>query len=296
MNWVQCDRCELWFHLLCIGLRERDVAEDQDFICRKCTHKPPTPSKGGKAKKATTTRTPVKEKPRNVVIKKEPEPVVIKEEVEDIPTQHSVDIVMEKPVEPVPKPTQSSEESKTVEETPVILKTEKEPLEEQQVAIEPVIEEQVAEVPVVEEVVEPIVSVSEAVVDESTKLDAEEDKDQEVAMDTSNTDTKPEEEQVESMEVQETPVPVETIIAEAEPEEVVTKEVPTTTTAMPSPPAGGAAVTANRSSDVTPVLEKLAALPVSTTELDSPTEKPSGDVAPSATSPSATSQPTTTVS
>ena len=21
MNWVQCDRCEEWFHLLCVGLR-----------------------------------------------------------------------------------------------------------------------------------------------------------------------------------------------------------------------------------------------------------------------------------
>merc|ERR1712066_196698 len=36
VHWVQCDGCELWLHLNCIGLRPHDVSEDEDFICRDC--------------------------------------------------------------------------------------------------------------------------------------------------------------------------------------------------------------------------------------------------------------------
>lgn len=36
MNWVQCDLCELWFHLLCVGLGEDEVTEDEDYVCFKC--------------------------------------------------------------------------------------------------------------------------------------------------------------------------------------------------------------------------------------------------------------------
>jgi len=36
IHWVQCDGCELWLHLNCIGLRPSDVTEDEDFICRDC--------------------------------------------------------------------------------------------------------------------------------------------------------------------------------------------------------------------------------------------------------------------
>jgi len=36
VHWVQCDGCELWLHLNCIGLRPSDVTEDEDFICRDC--------------------------------------------------------------------------------------------------------------------------------------------------------------------------------------------------------------------------------------------------------------------
>lgn len=36
VHWVQCDGCELWFHLYCIGLKPEQVSEDQDFICKTC--------------------------------------------------------------------------------------------------------------------------------------------------------------------------------------------------------------------------------------------------------------------
>jgi hypothetical protein len=37
VNWVQCDRCELWFHLLCVGLAANQVSENEDYHCYKCT-------------------------------------------------------------------------------------------------------------------------------------------------------------------------------------------------------------------------------------------------------------------
>lgn len=36
VNWVQCDRCEEWFHLLCIGLGEDEISESEDYVCYKC--------------------------------------------------------------------------------------------------------------------------------------------------------------------------------------------------------------------------------------------------------------------
>ncbi|GAB6028037.1 Lysine-specific demethylase 5B [Chamberlinius hualienensis] len=37
VNWVQCDGgCELWFHLLCVGLNTGDVNENEDYICVAC--------------------------------------------------------------------------------------------------------------------------------------------------------------------------------------------------------------------------------------------------------------------
>ena len=33
---MQCDRCQLWFHLFCIGLKPHDIKEDEDFNCRNC--------------------------------------------------------------------------------------------------------------------------------------------------------------------------------------------------------------------------------------------------------------------
>merc|ERR1712062_233801 len=36
VHWVQCDVCELWLHLHCIGLKPEQVSEDEDFICKTC--------------------------------------------------------------------------------------------------------------------------------------------------------------------------------------------------------------------------------------------------------------------
>lgn len=36
VNWVQCDHCEEWYHLLCVGLGSDEVKEDEDYKCFKC--------------------------------------------------------------------------------------------------------------------------------------------------------------------------------------------------------------------------------------------------------------------
>ena len=36
VNWVQCDRCEEWFHLLCVGLAEDEVSEEEEYECFSC--------------------------------------------------------------------------------------------------------------------------------------------------------------------------------------------------------------------------------------------------------------------
>ena len=33
---MQCDKCELWYHLFCIGLKPHDIKEDEDFVCKYC--------------------------------------------------------------------------------------------------------------------------------------------------------------------------------------------------------------------------------------------------------------------
>ena len=36
LTWIQCDRCEFWFHLACIGLpRDKDY-KNEYFACNKC--------------------------------------------------------------------------------------------------------------------------------------------------------------------------------------------------------------------------------------------------------------------
>ncbi|XP_064633580.1 lysine-specific demethylase 5A-like isoform X2 [Lineus longissimus] len=39
VNWVQCDKCELWFHLLCVGLAENEISENEDYVCFSCRYK-----------------------------------------------------------------------------------------------------------------------------------------------------------------------------------------------------------------------------------------------------------------
>ncbi len=35
ISWVQCDKCQKWYHLLCIGMTQ-EPADDEEFICRPC--------------------------------------------------------------------------------------------------------------------------------------------------------------------------------------------------------------------------------------------------------------------
>lgn len=39
VDWVQCDACQLWFHLLCIGLGKEEVAAVDNFMCIQCRRK-----------------------------------------------------------------------------------------------------------------------------------------------------------------------------------------------------------------------------------------------------------------
>lgn len=37
MNWIQCDGgCNKWFHMICVGLKIKEVKPDVDFICYTC--------------------------------------------------------------------------------------------------------------------------------------------------------------------------------------------------------------------------------------------------------------------
>ncbi|BFZ10485.1 hypothetical protein BsWGS_13524 [Bradybaena similaris] len=55
VNWVQCDRCELWFHLLCVGLKKDEILDDEDYVCFNCQEEsdrtvagsPTNPPQGG---------------------------------------------------------------------------------------------------------------------------------------------------------------------------------------------------------------------------------------------------------
>ena len=36
-TWVQCDECEGWFHLVCVGLTPEDLLDHKDWYCSDCT-------------------------------------------------------------------------------------------------------------------------------------------------------------------------------------------------------------------------------------------------------------------
>ena len=35
-DWVQCDACTGWFHLLCLHLALNQLSDDKDFYCPTC--------------------------------------------------------------------------------------------------------------------------------------------------------------------------------------------------------------------------------------------------------------------
>ncbi|XP_076448659.1 lysine-specific demethylase 5A-like [Babylonia areolata] len=61
VNWVQCDSCELWFHLLCVGLGTNEICEEEDYVCTKCSSRP------------TTTNPSSAPSPAHLEIKQEPQ-------------------------------------------------------------------------------------------------------------------------------------------------------------------------------------------------------------------------------
>ena len=41
ISWVQCDRCEEWFHLMCVGLTKEYAEQIDTYICTSCRKPPP---------------------------------------------------------------------------------------------------------------------------------------------------------------------------------------------------------------------------------------------------------------
>lgn len=36
VDWVQCDVCNKWYHMFCVGLSKNQIKPDDDYVCRKC--------------------------------------------------------------------------------------------------------------------------------------------------------------------------------------------------------------------------------------------------------------------
>ena len=43
IDWVQCDGCELWYHLKCVGLKPDQCTDDDDYHCPMCARRSPPP-------------------------------------------------------------------------------------------------------------------------------------------------------------------------------------------------------------------------------------------------------------
>ncbi len=39
VNWVQCDTCQLWYHLVCVGLTNESVQTIAAYFCYPCKQK-----------------------------------------------------------------------------------------------------------------------------------------------------------------------------------------------------------------------------------------------------------------
>lgn len=39
-DWILCDGgCEVWYHMVCVGLKIKEVNPDMEFICNNCKSK-----------------------------------------------------------------------------------------------------------------------------------------------------------------------------------------------------------------------------------------------------------------
>lgn len=67
VDWVQCDVCNKWYHMFCVGLSKNQIKPDDDYVCRKCKKqvKPASPVgaatdiSGNNAKNTTTNHTTI---------------------------------------------------------------------------------------------------------------------------------------------------------------------------------------------------------------------------------------------
>lgn len=251
---MQCDRCELWFHLLCIGLSTGDVAEDQDFVCKTCSHKPAA-------------------KPRPKVKKlnpKPPRPVVVKEEKVEPPEEvpvvpMDVDIKSELITDEDKRPS-----VETAEAPPRELLANMETLAHISATRTPNVVPAPEETSLESSTEEGSNAVTQTEVEE--KQDAER-QDEEEDDTTSKPEPKPErsaekddELKTEPQNLEIPPVSVEDKDDGMVEEKTVSSEENCASLdkeTKPDPVTTPSIVSPNRSSDVTPVLEKLAALPMS---------------------------------
>lgn len=43
-DWILCDGgCEVWYHMVCVGLKIKEVKPDMEFICNSCKKSSDTP-------------------------------------------------------------------------------------------------------------------------------------------------------------------------------------------------------------------------------------------------------------
>ena len=36
MEWVQCDKCEGWYHVVCVGISAQDASKIDEYVCPYC--------------------------------------------------------------------------------------------------------------------------------------------------------------------------------------------------------------------------------------------------------------------
>jgi len=44
VEWVQCDKCENWYHVVCVGISAQDASKIDEYVCPYCTTPVPTPT------------------------------------------------------------------------------------------------------------------------------------------------------------------------------------------------------------------------------------------------------------
>lgn len=44
VEWVQCDKCENWYHVVCVGISAQDASKIDEYVCPYCITPVPTPT------------------------------------------------------------------------------------------------------------------------------------------------------------------------------------------------------------------------------------------------------------